>query len=54
VDPLPCGVERLRLDRVPYRGRRLGVTLAGLEVTVTVDGVAKAQGEIGTPITLEL
>jgi len=54
VDPLPCGVERLRLDRVPYRGRRLGVTLAGLSVTVTVDGVPRAEGEIGTPILVEL
>ena len=54
VDPLPCGVERLRLDRVPFRGRRLGVTLAGLSIKVTVDGAVKAEGEIGTPVVLEL
>jgi len=54
VDPLPCGVERLRLDRVPYRGRRLGVTLAGLGVKVSVDGAVRAEGEIGTAIAVTL
>jgi hypothetical protein len=54
VDPLPCGVERLRLDRVPYRGRRLGVTLAGLSVKVSVDGAVKAEGEIGIPLSVAL
>jgi hypothetical protein len=54
VDPLPCGVERLRLDRVPYRGHRLGVTLAGLSVKVSVDGAVRAEGEIGTAIAVTL
>ncbi len=54
VDPLPCGVERLRLERLPCRGRRLGVTLTGPRIKVSVDGREAGEGVIGTPLEVPL
>ncbi len=54
VDPLPCGIERLRLERIPFRGHRIGVGITALTVKVDVDGAPRAEGEIGTPLELEV
>ena len=53
VDPFPCAVERLRLDRLPFRGRRIGVTIAKGNVRVTVGGTLTAEGPLGGALTLE-
>ena len=54
VDPLPCGVDRLDLERLPYRGRRIGVAIAGGDVKVTVDGTVAAEGPFGGALVVEL
>jgi trehalose/maltose hydrolase-like predicted phosphorylase len=52
IDPLPCGVDRLKLDRLPFRGRRVGVAIAGGGVKVSVDGAVTAEGPLGGVLTI--
>ncbi len=52
IDPLPCGVERLKLDRLPFRGRRVGVAISGGSVKVSVDGAVTAEGPLGGVLTV--
>jgi hypothetical protein len=52
VDPLPLGLERLRLERLPYRGRRIGIAMDGERVRVEVDGERVAEGLIGEAVAV--
>lgn len=52
VDPLPMGLERLRLADVPWRGRTVGVELKGEAVRVTIDGEPAGETRVGQPLEL--
>jgi len=45
-------VERLKLDRLPFRGRRVGVAISGGSVKVSVDGAVTAEGPLGGVLTV--
>ena len=49
VDPLPIGVERVRLGACRARARQLGVTIEGGDVTLEIDG-ERHRGTRGTPL----
>ncbi len=54
VDPLPLRLDRLRVDGLPFRGQTVAVERDGRTVRVEVDGTIRAQGEMGTPLELDL
>ena len=54
VDPFPCDIERIELERLPYRGHQVGVELDAGHIRVRVDGSTRAEGEVGTLIMLSL
>ncbi len=54
IDPFPFGLESLRLEGLPYRGRRVDVEIEGDAVRVKVDGKARSETRIGEPQRLPL
>jgi hypothetical protein len=50
LDPLPFDIERLTLDRLPFRGHSLTVQRDAEHVTVIVDGGTPVTTSIGDPV----
>ncbi len=50
VDPLPLGLERLRLERLPYRGARVTIAIEDGRLAVDVNGARRAEGPAGEPL----
>ncbi|HEX7118382.1 MAG TPA: trehalase family glycosidase [Longimicrobiales bacterium] len=47
VDAFPFGLERLRLERLPYRGATVTIAIDDGRVAVDVDGSRRAEGSVG-------
>jgi hypothetical protein len=54
VDPFPFDLESLRLARLPFRGRQVGVELRETRFRVRLDGEIVAESWIGEPVEVEL
>lgn len=54
LHPLPLRLERLRLDRVPFRGHVLAVEMDGARAVLTADGCPVAETAPGSPARVEL
>jgi glycogen debranching enzyme len=54
VDPFPFGVDHLCLSRLPFRGREVEIEIEGDRVEVRVDGAARGESRVGTPLEVRL
>jgi hypothetical protein len=54
IDPFPFDVERVFIDDVLIRGRRLRVEIRGRHFTVWLDGSHHAESVIGKPIQIQI
>lgn len=54
LDPFPCDLEFLRLERLPFRGRAVTVEIEEGAVRVVIDGGDVREARIGEPLTVEL
>lgn len=54
VDPFPFGLEALTLERLPFRGRQIGIELAGEQFSVRVDGEDRGTSRLGASIDVSL
>lgn len=54
IDPLPLGLEYLRIDNVSYKGHKIKVELRGDGFVVFADGIRKSEGVMGKPVTITL
>ncbi len=53
IDPLPLGLEYLKIDNVPIKGHIFKVEIKNDRFWVYIDGVLKKESEIGESIKLE-
>lgn len=54
VDPFPFDVERLSVEGIPVRARRIGATREGDRFQVTVDGESTATSSLGDAVRLSV
>jgi len=54
VDPLPFGLESLRLSRLPFRGRLVEIDVDGPRFAVRVDGERAGASRLGEPLEVRL
>ena len=54
VDPLPFGIQWLRVDRVPIRGHLVRVEIDGEDISLYVDDVLRSSGKRGAKVELDV
>lgn len=54
IDPFPFNIDRVSIDDVLIRGRRLRVQIRGKRYTVWLDGAQHAESVIGKPIEVQI
>ncbi len=54
VDPLPFELESLSLQRLPFRGHEVGITIDGARFSVWADGVEVADSTIGSRVEVSV